>query len=83
MLYLGFNLAGKINFDFLQKIFMGAEGANLKSLYFKEKKGLSFDTDHILLECIHLSRLRQNEKISRENLYKVTLDFDEFAMFIC
>jgi hypothetical protein len=83
MLYLGVGLAGKIDFEFLNAKFMGESGFNWKALYFKARKGLSYNTDQLLLDCMSLSKLRLNTRITRANMFKVSLDYDEFAMFIC
>jgi hypothetical protein len=62
---------------------MNEGGINGKSLYYKGKKGITYNTDQLILNYMLLSKLRQNGKISKSNLYKMTLDFDEFTMFIC
>lgn len=83
LLYLGLNLAGKIDFALLDSIFMSASGLNWKASCFKNKKTVAYNTDQLLLDCISFSKLRQNKRITRANLLGITLDFDEFLMFIC
>ena len=80
--YMDMKLAGKLNLEYVKKIFMDESGMNLR-VYFKVKKGQPPIADRVCMELFALSKLRQNAHLSRMTLYGYCLDFDEFLMFIC
>lgn len=81
--YIKSKLAGKLKLTYLSKLFMDEQGLDLLNKAFKNKKGVNFNANHVLLDAIVISKLSQNERITRRNLYDYCLDFDEFIMTIC
>ena len=76
-------MVGKLTLPFLLSTIISEKGLDTGTRLFKDKKGMKFDHENIMLDAIVISKLAQNEKISRKNLYEFSLDFEEFAMVIC
>ena len=86
--YQNMKLAGKINFEYLYKIFVESPGGepvslNLKSVI-KAKKGMPpIDLEQLILKKMVTSKFRQNDLFTKKNIKRVALEYEEFLVFIC
>lgn len=62
---------------------MDDTGCDIQSKAFRNKKGITFNIRQILLDAIVISKLSQNDRLTRKNLDEYTLDFEEFVMVLC